>query len=98
MFKVGCMSLRLKDGIKICSFLILLGKTSSCLAESSNQQSFGILKGIVLDASNGSPTPCTIKIIDANGHIVIENQSFKQGFRTDGHFEKRLPAGRTELR
>jgi hypothetical protein len=36
--------------------------------------------------------------VDANGKLVIERESFKAGFRCDGHFEKSLPPGRAKLR
>jgi hypothetical protein len=61
-------------------------------------ESFGVLNGTVLDAATELPTACTVRIIDANGKTVIERESFTGGFRSNGHFTKRLPVGRTELR
>jgi len=61
-------------------------------------QAFGTLRGRILDADTGLPTPCTVTLIDATGRTVLERESFKAGFRSDGHFTKRLPAGRTRIR
>lgn len=57
-----------------------------------------ILRGRITDAATGTPTACTVAITDAAGKTVIETPAFKNGFRCDGAFEKRLPAGRTRLR
>src|SRR6185295_19896203 len=50
------------------------------------------------DASTGRPTACSVELIDAKGKLVIENDSFKTGFRCPGTFTKHLPPGRTSLR
>ena len=56
-----------------------------------------LLCGRILDAVTATPTACTVAIIDANGTTVIESESYKKGFRSDGTFEKRLPAGLTRI-
>lgn len=57
-----------------------------------------LLGGTVTDAATGAPAACTVSITDSAGVCVIETEAFKDGFRCDGTFEKRLPAGRTRLR
>lgn len=57
-----------------------------------------VLRGRVTDAATGRPTACTVTITDSAGSIVTENEAFKGGFRCNGAFEKRLPAGRTRIR
>ncbi len=57
-----------------------------------------VLRGTVTDAVIGTPAACTVTITDAEGKTVIESAAFKGGFRCDGSFEKRLPAGRTRIR
>jgi len=56
------------------------------------------LRMSIYDAVSGRPTPCTVTLTDANGKVVIENESFKSGFRSSGHFSKRLPPGPTQIR
>ena len=56
------------------------------------------LRGLITDAASGRPTSCTVSIVDANGRVVIERESFKAGFRCGGRFEKSLPPGRTSIR
>src|SRR5436190_10868562 len=93
------MSLRRKPEVGICLFLFwIVMQSTVCVAQPMTGESFGRLYGRVVDAVTGLPTACTIKITDANGQTVIENPAFAEGFRCDGHFEKRLPAGRTRLR
>lgn len=57
-----------------------------------------LLRGTVTDAATGAPAACTVTITDSAGKTVTENEAFKDGFRCDGTFEKRLPAGRTRVR
>ena len=52
----------------------------------------------IKQASTGSLAPCDVSITDAEGHLVIENESFKSGFRSSGHFTKTLPVGPTQIR
>lgn len=61
-------------------------------------ETLGVLRGTVLDRDTGQPTPCTVSLVDAVGATVMERDSFRGGFRCDGQFTKRLPAGRTRLR
>jgi hypothetical protein len=76
--------------------VLLLLVASSPNSESAADQA--VLRGVVTDASSGQSTPCTVTIVDANGQVVTERESFKAGFRCPGEFEKRLPPGRTKLR
>jgi hypothetical protein len=71
---------------------ILNCATTSTLAQEA------VLHGTIKDESSGALTPCNVAITDANGNLVIENESFKSGFRCPGEFTKRLPAGRTRIR
>jgi hypothetical protein len=57
-----------------------------------------VLHGKMNDALTGRQTPCTVKIIDANGKVVVESASFSDGFRSSGEFAKRLPVGPTRIR
>jgi len=57
-----------------------------------------VLHGRVNDALTGRQTPCTVKITDANGKVVVESVSFSGGFRSSGEFVKSLPAGPTRIR
>ncbi len=58
----------------------------------------GILRGVIVDANTGSPTPCSVAIMDAAGRFQRESASFQDGFRCDGRFTKRLPAGTARVR
>src|SRR5882724_10874810 len=55
-----------------------------------------ILRGRVVDAETGRPIACTVTMRAADGKIVADHPSFRGGFRAEGDFEKRIPAG--ELR
>jgi hypothetical protein len=57
-----------------------------------------VLHGTIRDALSGHPTPCTVTITDANGKVVVESSSFRNGFRCPGEFTKHLPAGPTRVR
>jgi hypothetical protein len=50
------------------------------------------------DAVTGLPTACTVHLIDAQGQLVLDNESFKSGFRSPGSFSKHLAPGPTSLR
>lgn len=56
------------------------------------------LRGTIRDELTGAPAACTVTISDANGRVLVENDSFKAGFRCPGQFVKRLPPGRTRIR
>jgi hypothetical protein len=58
----------------------------------------GILQGTIVDAATGLQAPCTVTIIDSRGNTVTERASLRSGFRSNGQFEKRVPAGKTLLR
>jgi len=57
-----------------------------------------LLRGTVNDEATSRPTPCTVTITDSTGKVIIENESFKSGFRCPGTFNKTLPAGHTKIR
>jgi hypothetical protein len=57
-----------------------------------------LLRATIVDAVSGAPTACTVSLVDAQGKLATERESFKTGFRCDGRFEKFLPAGPTVLR
>ncbi|HTL18247.1 MAG TPA: CehA/McbA family metallohydrolase, partial [Patescibacteria group bacterium] len=73
--------------------LIWLLAFSQCLARGQE----AVLHGTVRDETGGL-SPCTVAITDANGKLVIENESFHAGFRCAGEFTKNLPPGRTQIR
>ena len=80
----------------------LLCAALACLATIVRAQSandaWGTLRGIIVDAGTGSATPCTVTVVDAMGRTVSESKSFAGGFRCDGRFTRRLPAGPTRVR
>ena len=57
-----------------------------------------VLHGVVSDTKTPNATPCTVTITDAKGNEVSESEAFKGGFRCDGTFDKRLPAGITRIK
>jgi hypothetical protein len=57
-----------------------------------------VLRVDIKDALTELPTACTVQLVDAQGKLVLENESFKSGFRSPGAFSKRLPPGPTSLR
>ena len=67
-------------------------------ADTADNDRLGTLRGTVLDAASGKPAACNVAIVDAAGHTVIADESFQPGFRCDGQFVRRLPAGRTRVR
>lgn len=58
---------------------------------------WGTLRGTILDGQTGLPVTCTVCIVDAEGRTVIESRSFPAGFRCEGQFAKRVPAGATRV-
>jgi hypothetical protein len=57
-----------------------------------------VLHAVINDAITGRQAPCTVTITDAEGKVVVESDSFRNGFRCSGEFSKRLPAGSTRVR
>lgn len=57
-----------------------------------------VLRAAVTDAETGLPSACNVALTDSRGVLVIENPSYKAGFRCDGAFEKSLAPGHTRLR
>jgi len=86
----------LKWAATLGGLVLLVLAASSPNSQSAADQA--ILRGVVTDAATGQRTPCTVTIVDANGQVVTERESFKAGFRCPGSFEKHLPPGRTKLR
>jgi hypothetical protein len=68
------------------------------VADAADNDRPGTLRGTVLDALSGKPVPGNVTIVDATGHTVIADESFQPGFRYDGQFVRRLPAGKTRVR
>jgi hypothetical protein len=60
-------------------------------------QAAAILRGHVFDAETGRPLPCTIAIRGADGRIVTDHPSFRDGIRSSGDFEKQLAPGRVTI-
>ena len=60
--------------------------------------SWGTLRGRVLDGETGLSVPCTVRITNAQGRTVTASASFTGGFRCDGQFAQRVPAGPTRVR
>ncbi len=78
------------------SLLCFLGFASRCAAEHGDNTV--LLRGTIVDAATGAPSACTVFLTDVQGKVITESESFKNGFRCGGTFEKRLPAGRTRIR
>jgi hypothetical protein len=57
-----------------------------------------VLHGKIRDSATGELTACSVSITDANGKVVLENDSFKGGFRCSGEFTRHLPSGPTRIR
>jgi len=57
-----------------------------------------ILTLTVRDAQTGQPTACTIRIEDSSGRNLTENQTLGKGLRSDGKFQRELPAGQIRIR
>src|SRR3974390_621465 len=79
----------MKQALILSAFLLVGG---AVLAQEA------VLRGTIKDAATGLPTPCTVRLTDANGRTVIESASFHGGFRSPGTFTKKLPAGHTRIR
>ena len=63
----------------------------------ASQSEKGLIVGRVLDAQTGQVAPCTVTIRTSEGAILVENASFKGGFRSIGLFEKAVPPGATVI-
>jgi hypothetical protein len=79
------------------AFLVIALKAIGRGEAASTEPASAVLRGEILDGDTGQATACTVAITDAQGKLVLERESFRAGFRCDGHFEKRLPAGRTSV-
>lgn len=77
------------------SLRLLVGAFATAFATGAQE---AVLHGIITDAITAAPTPATVNITDANGKLVIENASFRSGFRCAGEFTSHLPPGRTHIR
>jgi hypothetical protein len=75
-----------------CATLILVALSRTGAAQQA------VLQGIILDGTTGLQSPASVAIVDSNGNKVIENDSYKAGFRCLGEFTKQLPPGRTRVR
>lgn len=86
-----------KNEVRRAAWLGLLGFATLAGAAVTNEDS-GTLHGIIVDAGTGSATPCSVAIVDATGRVHRDSASFQDGFRCDGRFSKRLPAGTARVR
>jgi hypothetical protein len=86
-----------RTAVKQAAWLGLLGVATLARAAVADEDT-GILRGLIIDADTGSPTPCSVAIMDAAGRVQRESASFQDGFRCDGHFTKRLTAGTARVR
>ena len=80
------------------ALVLLSAGTAAHGGEATPGQAFGTLRGLAVDSATGKPVPCCVALVGADGVTVIERESFRPGFRCDGHFAKRLPAGPARLR
>ena len=65
------------------------------LAQAHRQEA--TLAGRVVDAETGRVIPCSVTIRTSDGSLVTERPNYKPGFRSNGLFEKTLPAGKTTI-
>ncbi len=72
-----------------------LGLTMPMVANAAGEAT---LRVTITDAATVKPTACTVALVNSQGNLITEGMAFSGGFRCDGRFEKRLPAGRTRLR
>jgi hypothetical protein len=68
-----------------------------CLAWSVSAATGVTLHCQIRDEQTGELAPCTVRITDALGKTVIEQDSFHAGFRCAGEFTKELPPGQTHI-
>jgi hypothetical protein len=81
--------------VKFSLFAAMLLFVSMVVAAATQQ---AVLHGTITDDATGVQSPATVAITDAQGNLVIENDSFKAGFRCAGEFTKQLPPGPTRVR
>lgn len=86
-----------RNGATGTLLLCVLGFATFARAATTNEDT-GTLRGVIVDARTDSPTPCSVAIVDAVGRVQRESASFQDGFRCDGRFTKRLPAGAARVR
>src|SRR5438552_509318 len=79
---IGTSDMRLGS---IC-ISVLLGWPALLLGDAT-------LRCRVVDAETGRPIASTVTLRAADGKIVSDHPSFRGGFRVEGDFEKRIPAG-----
>ncbi len=82
----------MKIASRLPVLLVLVAASITTIAQDA------VLRGTIKDAVTGMLSPCTVTITDATGKLVIDNESFRSGFRCTGQFTKRLPPGRTKVR
>jgi hypothetical protein len=56
-----------------------------------------VVAGKVVDAETGSVVPATVSIRTSDGTVVTDHPNFRDGFRSDGSFEKSVPPGDTTV-
>jgi hypothetical protein len=81
--------------MKISKALLSIATVSVALSCPAQE---AVLQGTVRDNTTGRPSACTIAITDARDKLLTESDAFKPGFRCEGRFTKKLPAGRTQIR
>jgi hypothetical protein len=72
-------------------FFIAAGALGATSAEAAR------IRGRVVDADTGQPVACTVRIETAGGKVITDHPSFAGGFRSDGVFDKEVPAGRVTV-
>ena len=60
-------------------------------------QAEAVLRGRVIDAETGRPVACTVAIRGADGKVVADHPSFRDGIRSAGEFVERLSPGRVTI-
>jgi len=82
--------------VLLAACLVLLGFRPAGLPEERTRSA--VLSLRVIDAQTGKPSSCRLLILDPGGNSLLNDPSLGKGIRSNGDFEKELPAGRVTLR
>jgi hypothetical protein len=75
------------------ALLILL----SVVNQTGSKNDQAIIRGRVVDAETKQLIPCSVAIRISDGSLITEHLSFKDGFRSNGEFEKAVTPGEVAI-
>lgn len=58
----------------------------------------GTVRGRIVDSVTQQPVACTVRLEDSEGLIHLDGEGLRHGFRCEGTFERKVPAGTVRLR